>query len=78
MKKNIILKYSNFSGGYNIPKGTFLNCFAYGLHLNKKYYINPEHFNPDRFLPEEQNERNNFAFVPFSAGPRNCIGKYHC
>lgn len=33
-----------------------------------------EEFNPDHWLPEKVNERHSFCFLPFSGGPRNCIG----
>lgn len=60
---------------YILPKGCSVTIFLYRLHRDPEIYPNPEVFNPDRFLPNEVQGRNAFAFCPFSAGPRNCIGQ---
>lgn len=46
----------------------------YDLHHREDIYPDAEKFVPERFFPETLNKRHNFSFIPFSAGPRNCIG----
>ncbi|KAF2878641.1 hypothetical protein ILUMI_27530 [Ignelater luminosus] len=58
-----------------LPKGLTIGIFAYGLHRDPEIYPNPEHFDPERFTLEKQAERSPYAYIPFSAGPRNCIGQ---
>ncbi|XP_072942427.1 cytochrome P450 4C1-like isoform X1 [Epargyreus clarus] len=60
---------------YTVPAGTVCHIHIYDLHRRADLYENPLLFDPDRFLPENCKDRHNFAYIPFSAGPRNCIGQ---
>lgn len=58
-----------------VPKGTILIMNLFELHRSEKIWgPNSLEFDPDRFLPEAVAQRHPFAFLPFSTGPRNCIG----
>lgn len=61
-------------GGYRIPKKTDVMLFPFATHRDPRFWDNPEGFDPDRFLPENVAKRHKFAFFPFAAGPRMCIG----
>ncbi|XP_044271096.1 cytochrome P450 4c3-like isoform X2 [Tribolium madens] len=56
-----------------IPEGVTINIFAYGIHRDPKYFKDPEKFDPNRF--EIVDGKLPYAYIPFSAGPRNCIGQ---
>lgn len=58
-----------------LPKETSLLVYAFGLHRDPKIYPDPDRFDPERFTQEKQASRSPYAYLPFSAGPRNCIGK---
>ncbi|XP_053310670.1 ultra-long-chain fatty acid omega-hydroxylase-like isoform X1 [Spea bombifrons] len=61
--------------GKVIPKGNTCLISIYGTHHNPVVWPNPEVYDPYRFDQENSQERSSHAFVPFSAGPRNCIGQ---
>ncbi|CAF2172940.1 unnamed protein product [Rotaria magnacalcarata] len=63
--------------GQIIRKGTTMYIFIYGVHHDPNVFPQPERFDPNRFYEstEVNEERSPYAFVPFSAGSRNCIGQ---
>jgi cytochrome P450 len=60
--------------GVRIPKGSLLFVVPWLLHRHRKLWELPDHFIPERFLPENAAKISKFAYVPFSIGPRICAG----
>lgn len=59
-------------GGHQIGEGQIVSAAPYVLHRHPDYWTNPEGFDPDRFLKDPVKG----AYVPFAAGPRQCLGNY--
>jgi enediyne biosynthesis protein E7 len=62
-------------GGYRIPASTAIVISPYAVHRRADEYPEPERFDPARFAAERA-DRHPFAYLPFSAGPRQCIGRH--
>lgn len=67
------VKAEEFQGTY-IPKGSLVLVVPWLLHRHKKLWAQPDHFIPERFLPENAGNISKFAYIPFSIGPRICAG----
>jgi cytochrome P450 len=61
-------------GGIQIPARTRIHIPVFALHRNVNLWDNPNAFDPDRFAADRVKSRPRYAFLPFGAGPRVCIG----
>lgn len=61
--------------GFEIPRGSFAFVSPWVTHRHPAFWPNPEGFDPERFLPERAAEIAKYAYFPFGAGPRLCIGQ---
>ncbi|GFU03016.1 hypothetical protein NPIL_366901 [Nephila pilipes] len=62
------------TSGFKVPKGSTCFVLIYFLHRYKDVFPDPEKFDPDRYLPENSVKIHENGYIPFSAGPINCIG----
>ena len=57
-----------------MPAGTEIYVGLYFIQRHPALWKDPDRFDPERFAPEQSRDRHRLATMPFSAGPRNCIG----
>lgn len=62
-------------GDYFVPAGTEIYISPYLIHRHPTYWKDPDCFNPDRFERAASPDRHKLTMLPFSAGPRKCIGE---
>nr|CAI5847750.1 unnamed protein product [Callosobruchus analis] len=58
----------------HLKKGDTIWMPIYGLHHDYRYFPHPERFDPERFSDENKDKIVPYSYLPFGAGPRNCIG----
>jgi len=63
-------------GDYFVPAGTDIFIAPYFLHRHPEFWQDVEQFKPERFTEDAVKARHKQAFIPFSAGPRRCIGDF--
>lgn len=61
-------------GGYHVPAGADVLVCPYTLHRHPGFWPEPERFDPERFDPDRSAQRPRYAYIPFGAGPRFCVG----
>lgn len=75
MQRNAKVDYKIPGTDITIKQGQTIIISSWGIQHDPQYYPNPDKFDPEHFSPENEKNRHSCAYLPFGAGPRNCIGK---
>jgi cytochrome P450 len=68
-----VARKSDVAGGITIPKGAIVMVAPWLLHRHRRFWRDPDRFDPTRFLPGAA-QPDRFVYLPFGIGPRVCIG----
>lgn len=71
----IIINHVKIAANHKLPAGCQILIVPAAVHMNPKIFPNPKEFNPENFTRERIAERHKYSYLPFSGGPRACIGK---
>jgi enediyne biosynthesis protein E7 len=63
-------------GGYRVPAGADVMICPYTLHRHRGFWIDPDSFRPERFESATGRSTHRYAYIPFGAGPRVCVGSH--
>lgn len=72
--KKLYVEVVYVTGTCELPKGTTVTLGVFETQRNPSLWNDPLKFHPDRFLPEEIAKKHPYSYLPFSAGPRDCLG----
>jgi cytochrome P450 len=61
-------------GGRRLRRGTLVVMPIYVIHRHQQIWDDPDRFDPERFSPEHEGRYSRYQYMPFSAGPRICVG----
>jgi cytochrome P450 len=62
-------------GEWRVPRGAVVAVSQAVMHRDPRWWPDPDRFDPQRFTPDAKLARPKFAYFPFGAGPRICIGE---
>lgn len=63
-------------GDFDIPAGADIFFSPYYMHRHSEYWHNPDQYDPERFASDAEKQRRTQVYIPFSSGPRRCIGDF--
>jgi cytochrome P450 len=69
-----LVGYDEEIGGYWVPAGSIAIVSPWTTHRHPEFWDEPQRFDPERFSQERTADRHRYAYLPFGAGPRACIG----
>ena len=74
LERSVSENYNLLNTGIKLSKGDLIEIPVYAIHHCEEFYPSPEQFKPERFLAENRHLIKPYTYLPFGAGPRNCIG----
>ncbi|KAH9384003.1 hypothetical protein HPB48_025986 [Haemaphysalis longicornis] len=74
IERSVIDDYVLGDTGVKLKKGDLVAIPVYAMHHDPQYFPDPFTFNPERFSEENVGSIQPYTYLPFGAGPRNCIG----
>ncbi|XP_054166760.1 cytochrome P450 3A14-like [Oppia nitens] len=74
LDRRVVTDYKLGDTGIQLFAGQEVEIPVYAIHHSDEFYPNAHQFDPDRFMPENRHKIIPYTYLPFGAGPRNCIG----
>lgn len=75
LTRKAVKPYKLPDSDFTLNKGLQVVIPVYAIHNDPEYWPEPEKFIPERFTEDEKHNRPQYAYLPFGAGPRLCIGR---